>query len=706
MNTRTCLLILVVSLNIIVPARGDVWQQVPSPSGGYVRGIITLSNGDMLAGVNRNGVYISKDQGQSWSKSPADMGITTVVDFAIANTGDVIAASWAGLFKSSDQGQSWSAINPAQLQNVWFYCITKTSNGNLYAGSWSEGVFLSTDNGATWQPYNSGLTDLAVDEVVEHPSGALFVGTRNGGVFRSDDSGATWTAKNNGIGGMEIYTLDFASDGTLYAGGYFKGLYSSNDMGETWTQVAPQNLYYYLDLIAVHTDGSIYIGGSSFGIMKSSDNGATWTLKSTGLWDMDVTYLHSAGNALYLGCEDVAMYKSVDAGASWQWAGKGIGYPSFRHLAGKAQNGYLFASSRDIAMSRSKDNGASWEYIHNNLYDNATDDFLVTPDGKLFCVAFGSGCYRSFNDGDSLEYAGTGQADSYPNCLFFNHKTNELLIGSYYGKISRSNNYGDSWVKSDSGMSTANIHDFAVDSQGHLFAATDKGLYHSLDGGKYWQQVDNGLGNGDMMTILITGDDYIFVGNWGSGIYRSKDHGASWELLDTGNKFSTQTGLLADSKGMIYVSSNFNGVYRSTDKGDTWNEYNSGLPSISIDFIALDHNGYLYAGVEYYGLYRTLQEVTGVVENRVPVPQNLTLLQNYPNPFNPGTQIQFSLNRAGMVEFAIYNGLGQQVQRFVKFYQQGSHSFSLDASGLPSGRYYIQLRTGDEKTGISMTKLQ
>ncbi|MCB9391452.1 MAG: T9SS type A sorting domain-containing protein [Calditrichaeota bacterium] len=72
------------------------------------------------------------------------------------------------------------------------------------------------------------------------------------------------------------------------------------------------------------------------------------------------------------------------------------------------------------------------------------------------------------------------------------------------------------------------------------------------------------------------------------------------------------------------------------------------------------------------------------------------LHQNYPNPFNPQTTISFDLPERSVANLRVINALGQEVASLVNgTLEAGRHSISFDATNLPSGLYFYQLRAGD-----------
>jgi len=83
------------------------------------------------------------------------------------------------------------------------------------------------------------------------------------------------------------------------------------------------------------------------------------------------------------------------------------------------------------------------------------------------------------------------------------------------------------------------------------------------------------------------------------------------------------------------------------------------------------------------------------------------LLQNYPNPFNPATSFEFLVSSYGIVELRILDLLGREVATIVNEAKSpGNYAVRWNASGLPSGVYFYQLKAGSylETKKLVLTK--
>lgn len=70
------------------------------------------------------------------------------------------------------------------------------------------------------------------------------------------------------------------------------------------------------------------------------------------------------------------------------------------------------------------------------------------------------------------------------------------------------------------------------------------------------------------------------------------------------------------------------------------------------------------------------------------------LYQNYPNPFNSITKVRFSISDYTVVNFKLFNSLGQSIKTYdFGFLSPGEHVIALDLSEFPSGVYYYKIQS-------------
>jgi ligand-binding sensor domain-containing protein len=241
-----------------------------------------------------------------------------VIDPKIPNT--LYAGSWGdGVFKSTNGGATWSAIN-TDLPNhyVTALAIGPALGGTSYVGTLG-GVFKmfnSAEGGAIWSAVNTGLTNthvlvLAIDPAIP---GTLYVGTSDG-VFKSTDGGAAWI--NTGLKNTGVYALliNPASPDTLYAGTSI-GVFKSTNGSATWKVVNSETAFNVLAITPTIPD-TLYMG-TWHGVLKSTDSGVTW--EEAGLMDSDISALvidSATPDTFYAGTEMDGVFKSTDGGRTW-----------------------------------------------------------------------------------------------------------------------------------------------------------------------------------------------------------------------------------------------------------------------------------------------------------------------------------------------------------------------------------------------------
>jgi len=103
---------------------------------------------------------------------------------------------------------------------------------------------------------------------------------------------------------------------------------------------------------------------------------------------------------------------------------------------------------------------------------------------------------------------------------------------------------------------------------------------------------------------------------------------------------------------------------------------------------------YLYRlkQIDYDGSF----EYSPEIEADVTVRLIFSIDQNYPNPFNPGTTIKYSIPELSKVNLTLFNLLGEEIAVILNEVKEaGYHQVEFNASSLPSGVYFYQLKAGN-----------
>ena len=214
------------------------WVETNIPYGSYIGCFAVSPNGsggtNLFAGTMGNGIFLSTNNGTSWTEVNTGLTNTDIRSLATSPNGaggtNLFAGTAGGIFLSTNNGTSWTEVNSG-LTNTYIRSLATSPNGadgtSLFAGTFSSGVFLSTNNGTNWTEVNSGLTKTNVSSFDVSPNGTggnnIFAGTLEG-VFLSTNNGTSWTEVNTGLTHFQVQSL--AISGTnLFAGIYGGGVW-------------------------------------------------------------------------------------------------------------------------------------------------------------------------------------------------------------------------------------------------------------------------------------------------------------------------------------------------------------------------------------------------------------------------------------------------------------------------------------------------
>jgi photosystem II stability/assembly factor-like uncharacterized protein len=333
-----------------------------------------------------------------------------------------------GIWKTTSAGVTWFPIfdQETSVDSVGAIQVAPSNPDIIYAGagdpilgSLGNGMWKSTDAGATWQ--HIGLQDtVKIDSIVVDPSdpnlvlaSALGDTTRHGGgVYRSTDGGQNWTNVLKPADYDGTRDLQFAFDdpsvmlaATQGTGGTGFGapppgprakikpalVFKSTDEGKTWTQIKiPPFQGRVAVAVAMHTDGQrMYIVGNPIengsGLYRSDDGGATWKHmagKDTRIGNGQGAYscgvFVDSQNPDVVYTVSTAMYRSTDGGVTFEPFKGAPGGEDYHKLWIDPTNGKRMLVGTDQGASVTLDNGRTWSLwyteVISQIYHVATDN--------------------------------------------------------------------------------------------------------------------------------------------------------------------------------------------------------------------------------------------------------------------------------------------------------------------------------------------
>jgi len=196
---------------------------------------------------------------------------------------------------------------------------TSFAGPNIYLGDnsdyyTSDHVFLSADNGGTFNVWNSGLSSAPITTVysIVLKGSYLFLGTNNG-VYKATAGTNSWTSVSTGTNGMPTATSVkslFVSGTTLYAGtlGSTTGIYKTTTDGTSWSQIS-NGIPAFSNVNCFAAAGSNVFAGTDTGVYSTSNGGILWSPINTGLADSSITVMATTTNYLWAGTNSQGVWR-------------------------------------------------------------------------------------------------------------------------------------------------------------------------------------------------------------------------------------------------------------------------------------------------------------------------------------------------------------------------------------------------------------
>ena len=622
---------------------GDSWRIVPGMHG--IRSIkFDPNNTDTIWAVGSTGVYKSIDGGETWQYTfntyhnynytlgaiaidPTDSNIVYVAEGFVPYYR--LTHIRGRVFKTTNGGRSWKRLarpggsDPGKdsIYNRNYSTILIDPNSSYTPGvghsdvylMGRDGLFKSTDAGGSWQNITffdegQGSDAILIDDKNQTTlivSVIPVMGHDKKGVYKSTDNGQTWQEINNGLEDIinKLYrrnthikkTIQFSlmlahsrSDkNTIYVGSW-QGIAKTTNQGQSWTQTTPAETPYIQHVSGVYVQVPLnthpnqtetFIGGiDNFIRITASDSDSNFVIFGD---NQDISF-------------------STDGGTVWK--SRTFDY-----------NDSFVASPTDI-LPDLPENSPPNRYTHKiksrGVQGLVNTDIAIDPfdPNTYYATYMDVGLQISRDAGETWEHPSDGLPPKGHAWSVTVDPNNEGVVWVSVNRedlIYKSTDYGVSWsgIPIDDNYSVEKVSDLVFDSNNSiLYAATDKGIFKSSNGGQTWQNISS------WKTFDIKIDpinrDILYAGTE-TGLYKSTDRGNNWNQLAS-DKIGKVYNISVGKSNSVYVISNKPGeefrrnLWASTDGGANFNEITSSFMH-PIGAVAVDPNNPKHIYISSFG---------------------------------------------------------------------------------------------------------
>ncbi len=562
------------------------------------------------------GFFKSTDGGVTWRESAQlkDQAIHSLAQ-SESNPDTLIAGTFTTIFRSEDAGETWKQLptaNVSGLHHVESLAIDPRTTNTIYAGTFYL-PYKSTDGGQTWKSIRNGMIDdsdiFAIDIDPRDPN--HIIASACSGIYESKNAGESWR-KVQGIPSQSRRTraiLQHPSVAGIVFAGTTEGFWRSEKGGDADSWMVTTSRQLEINSIAVHPSrpDMIYIGTNNYGVMVSSDGGKSFTPMNGGFSGRFANAIladRETPNRIYASTINTAtgggfLFVSNDNGETWR--------PSMRSMPSRLITYSILQDVRDanviylgtnLGVYRSVDRGTSWapvwveekkktptkktakratpprrsrspqspdSVLRAQEALNAAGYHLGEPDGKAGPST--TAAVKKFQGDRHLPV--TGKLDAITLAA--------LGVGKESGPTSTETG---GLILADA--VNALVHTVDAETQEPaILAATNTGLYRSVDPAKGWQKLS--YGSFDPRTTCISTNlkkpETIWVGTPSSGVLISHDSGKIWKQVSGVQTDMPVNAIVQDPQrpDYVYVGTK-QALYMSHDGGATWRVRGGNLP--------------------------------------------------------------------------------------------------------------------------------
>lgn len=635
-----------------------------------------------------NGLYRSDDNGKTWTRLLIGLGTSYASGkIAIRQNELVVFANSAisgesknYLVKSDDNGNSWITI---PRPDVAGWANIEINPYGIYICE--NHLWVSSDEGQTWT-YSSLSAGNGAE--LHRYNDQIYI-CRYQSIFKSSVNADDWTEIK--VTGMSHAIESFqVFDNIILLRDDYGKMFVSGDGGMTWKpSTKPSYWGSQEDFIKIN---DIFYGHRFDDILKSTDHGLTWDSSSTR---SDIHKMITINDTIIAASYGQGILRSEDLAKSFKTYNTIIDACSVNAI--DVNQTYLWTACSYNGISRQLKSTNTWDTLLSPVL-NVVYDFKLL-DGRIFLLQDRYDIYRSEDEGISWTKITPMSNDAEFLTLYTDG--HQILAGAPSQPdityLYKSDDYGTTWQPD-----TFRINDslywpsMFAKKDNVLFTADRYNLFRSVDAGLTWE-ISGYTGEG-WITDIKASDHLLFVMQEdeddipGGSTSISRDNGDTWELLDIADPMDYHIyGVQIETEVNHHLISTWgNEIYISGDQAISWQHFDQGLLFVPIFEIIADDE-YLYAATAGKGVWRRKISDTNITSIDQAMTQNDISI--FPNPTNGNFTLNLNSNIIGDGKLSITDVSGKVC--FVRDIVLNPHT-KVDASILPSGLYFLSIRSGEK----------
>lgn len=269
--------------------------------------------------------------------------------------------------------------------------------------------------------------------------------------------------------------------------------------------------------------------------------------------------------------------RTVPTDTTWQFSGRPNNYVYSFDIYEPAQ-GQKLALATHTGVHQSWDGGKTWKETSDWRMTEITAVRFHPTDEKVIFACTPYGFYKSIDDGQHWNQKNNGLTnpdETYVANFIIDATDSDQIWLVTKGGLFMSVDAGESWQKNNLKMTDLWSLTQNPENPENLIVTTESnGLYFSFNGGKTWEERENGIVNNTFYTAAFDPQhpDTIYAAGFLTGVYKTTDGGASWtngsQGLATMNIYTIAVDPIDSNR--IYAGTQGNGVFISKDAGQSW----------------------------------------------------------------------------------------------------------------------------------------